>query len=184
MKLKLIILAAMLTGCAHGKMGVIDQPLAQGAISTNQTIYVGKVAAGTANFSGDKSADAVKVSDEKSEIEQRFGRMIAEELRKKGFNAEVSATPPTTGLALTGVVTRFEHGSAAARYFVGAGAGSSNLYTDFKLVDLQTKRVLSKFEVIATSGGSSGLGSYINAHLADGSKKVADYLAKANNPKN
>jgi hypothetical protein len=182
MKFKTIILLAMLTGCAHGKMGVVDQNLEQGSISPDQAIFVERVSANDVQISGDKAADAVKVSDEKAQIEQRFNRIIADDLRTKGFNAQAINGQATTGLVLTGKVTRFEHGSGAARFLVGMGAGSSNLYTDFQLTDVKTKKVLSKFEVIATSGGNSAPGGFISAHMTDGAKKVADYLSKANNP--
>jgi hypothetical protein len=183
MKLRLILLAAILSGCAHGKMGVVDQELPKGSIGANQTIFVEIVSTAQTQFSGDKSQEAVKISDEKAQIEDRFNRMIANELRKKGFKPEAINNHAKSGLALTGKVTRFEHGSAAARIMVGMGAGSSNLYTDFVLTDLQAGKPISKFEVIATSGGNGGFqasGGYISAHLTDGAEKVADYLSKAN----
>ncbi len=57
------------------------------------------------------------------------------------------------------------------------------MFTDFQLKDATTGKILSKFEIIATSGGNGGLqsaGGYIKAHLIDGSEKTAEYIAKAN----
>ena len=59
------------------------------------------------------------------------------------------------------------------------GAGSSNIFTDFVLENRSTGKVLSRFEIIATSGGRGGMmaaGSFMKEHLDDGSRKAADYI--------
>jgi hypothetical protein len=181
--MKKLILFLFVVGCAHGKIGAIEQGLQKGSIDPANTIYVPTISTANTAFSGDKSAKQEKVDEEKKQIEQRFNRDIAEQLRKKGFKAEAVSVLPKTGLVLIGSVTRFEHGSAAARIFVGMGAGSSNMFTDFQLKDVATEKTLAKFEIIATSGGNGGLqaaGGYIKAHLIDGSEKTAEYIAKAN----
>lgn len=181
--MKWLLSIVFLVGCAHGKMGVVDQELSKGSISPETTIYVEPISTEGTKFSGDKSAKQDKVAAEKAEIQQRFHRDLAEQLKKHGFKAQAVKESAKSGLVLSGQVTRFEHGSAAARIFVGMGAGSSNLYTDFKLEDRTKNKVLSKFEIIATSGGNSGLqsaGGYIKAHIIDGAEKAAEYLATAN----
>lgn len=184
--LGMVTALAVTTGCAHGKIGIVDQELKVGSISTDRMIYVEPIRIDTATFSGDKAADAVRVSEEKKEIEDRFNRGIAEQLRKRGFNAQAAEAPKSEGLILSGHVTKFEHGSAAARILVGFGAGSSNLFTTFELKDTAKKAVLAKFEIIATSGGNGGFqaaGGYLKAHLEDGAEKTAEYLQKANTGK-
>jgi hypothetical protein len=183
MRLGWIVACVFMAGCAHGKMGTIDKGLAKASIPPEAKIFVEPITAETADFSGDKAGNESRVGEEKSEIKNRFARLVADELRKKGMNATVVNAPVQSGLVLQGHVTRFEHGSAAARILVGMGAGSSNMYTDFELTNAATKEVLSKFEIIATSGGSGGLqaaGGYIGAHLTDGAEKAADYIAKSN----
>jgi Domain of unknown function (DUF4410) len=183
MKLNWLIACALLVGCAHGKMGMVEHQLAHGALQKGETIYVEPISADAAAFSGDKAGDAQRVGEEKALIKSRFARQIADELRKKGFAAQAVTERPKSGVVLSGHVTRFEHGSAAARILVGMGAGSSNLYTDFELANVATKQVLSKFEVIATSGGNGGLqsaGGYIDAHLNDGAEKTAEYISESN----
>lgn len=175
------LISLALAACAHGKMGTIAQPLAKDAITKTTPIFVETVSTTEAKFTGDKATETARVNQEKSEIEARYSAMIVEQLRKKGFNATVAKGPVKTGVVLTGNVTLVQHGSAAARIFAGGmGAGSANMFTNFKLEDKTDGKVLSKFEVIATSGGRGGLaaaGSFLDAHLADGSQKVAQYIA-------
>ncbi len=173
----------ILLGCAHGKMGQVDQALASGAITKTTPIYVEPVSAQNVKFSGDKAAETKRTDEEKATIQQRYNQQIAEALRKKGFNAKAVTERVNSGIVLVGSVSRFEHGSAAARMMVGMGAGSSNLFTDFKIEERgQAPKVLSKFEVIATSGGRGGWsagGSFMEAHLSDGAEKVAEYVEKS-----
>lgn len=174
-----LIFALALGACAHGKMGAIEQPLESGVLSKSTPIAVEKISANDAAFSGDKSADVTRVNQEKREIEDRFAQMVVSQLVKRGYKASVSEGPVKSGVVLSGKVTKIEHGSAAARIFVGMGAGSANMFTNFKLEDRTTGKVLSKFQVIATSGGRAGLmaaGSFMEAHLEDGSTKTAQYL--------
>jgi hypothetical protein len=43
--------------------------------------------------------------------------------------------------------------------------------------DRTNSKTLSVFEIIATSGGNSNPGSFMEAHLADGSEKAAEYIS-------
>jgi hypothetical protein len=102
---------------------------------------------------------------------------IVDALKAKGYNAIVAKEKVAKGIVLSGKVTKIGHGSGAARYFVGMGAGQANMMTDFLLEDRTAKKTLGKFEIIATSGAESRGGSYMERHLADGSKKVAEVIA-------
>jgi hypothetical protein len=178
-KLVWVLLSVAAIGCAHGKMGAVDQALEAGAVTKDKPIYIDVVSAKEMRVTGDKADDTKRIDEEKAAIESRYHRMIADELRKKGYTVETGNAPKKSGLVLTGKVSRFEHGSGAARMFVGMGAGSSNMFTDFVLEDRTAKKTLTKFEVIATSGGRGGVfstGSFMEAHLTDGSKKAASYI--------
>jgi hypothetical protein len=176
--MKRILLAMTLTmmGCAHGKMGAVDQELQTGAFDKTTPIYVEAIQSQDTVFSGDKSADPKTTDAARSKITQKYNQLIVDDLVKKGYNAKVAIGIMKKGTVLSGAVTKIENGSAAARYFVGMGAGSANMYTTFKLEDRERKKLLSKFQIIGTSGGESGLGSYMENHLADGAKKTAEYI--------
>jgi hypothetical protein len=173
----LLPLLLVLGGCAHGKMGQVDQPLDDGAITKTTPIFVESVNAANASFSGDKSADIKRTTEEKDEIHDVYNQKIAEALRAKGYNAKYVTEPAKSGIVITGDVTKIEHGSGAARFFVGMGAGSANMYTNFKIEDRSATKTLSKFQIIATSGGSSSTTSFLDTHMADGAKKVAEFVA-------
>lgn len=174
----LLVLAAVLSfaSCARGKLGVVEQELDRTAVSKTTPIYVESVSARDTVFTGDKSNDMGKVSGEKAEIEARYSLLIVGALKKRGYNAQLAKAPVKKGVVIGGNVTKFAHGSGAARYFVGMGAGSSNMFTNFTIEDRSFSKVLSKFEVIATSGARSDVSGFIDAHLSDGASKVADYI--------
>jgi len=154
-------------------------PLEKTAFTKTTPIFVEPISADNAQMSGDKSAKADVVAKEKSKISDMFNTKIAEALRAKGYDAKAVISAPKTAVVMTGEVTRIDNGSAAARYFAGMGAGSSNLYTNFKIEDRSQGKVLSKFEIIATSGGESGFGSYLDQHLKNGAKQLAEYVEKS-----
>lgn len=176
--LKMLVLIVAFAGCATGKMGRIEQPLAEGAISKTTPIYVETISAKNMTVTGDKANDSKRTTEEKQAIEAEYAQKIVEHLRAKGFNAQLATAPVKTGVTISGTVTKVEHGSAAARFFVGMGAGSANMFADFMITDRAKNTTMSKFQVIATSGGTSGLGSYLNRFLNDGGKKVAEYVEK------
>ena len=180
---KYVLTALVLAGCAHGKMGHIEQPLEKNSVSKNETIYVTPIKADSAVISGDKAGDTNRTESIKAEIHNRFAREVADQLRKKGFKAQAVESAPANGMVLSGKVSKIENGSAAARIMVGMGAGSANMFTDFKLTNAKSQKVLGKFEIIATSGGNGGFqaaGSYLNAHIIDGAEKAAAYISESN----
>src|SRR5690606_31626189 len=81
------LLMALAIGCAHGKMGQIDQALEKGVITKTTPIYIETISAQEAQFSGDKAGDDKRVTTSKNEIEDQFNQRIAEQLKKKGYNA-------------------------------------------------------------------------------------------------
>lgn len=171
-----IALSLGFVGCAKGKMGKIDQEIDRSAVTKTVPIYVESISTKDTMFSGDKAGDLQRVKEEKTAIESRYHAMIVEALKKRGYNAQIAKGKEKAGLIVSGHIFKFEHGSAAARGFVGMGAGSSNLIGDFKVEDKAAGKTLSKFQVIGTSGGNSNMGSFLEAHLKDGSDKVAEYI--------
>lgn len=175
-----LVILGLLLGCAGAKIANVYQPLPKGIITKSTPIYVEAISVEHTIFDGDKSADAAKIAEEKRTIEQSFNAKIADKLREQGFNAQVATTKVKSGVVLSGYVKKFEHGSAAARMFVGMGAGASKMFSDFKIEErAKTTKVLSKFEVVATSGGRSGwtsAGSFMEAHLEDGAEQIAEFF--------
>jgi len=175
------VLALVLCACARGKLGKIEVPLS-GAVNRQYIIYIETVSASSARFSGEDADDRELVAEERAIIEDRYAPLIQEALSKRGYKTQLASEGAPTGisLTLTGHVTRFEHGDQTSRVMLGFGSGSSNMYTSFTLENLYDDSIVTQFEVVATSGGNSGiqsLGSYLEAHLEDGAAKVADYLA-------
>lgn len=172
------LLTVLLTSCAGAKIQSETTPLKEGAFSKADTIYVKPISADQATFSGDRSGDVTRVNEEKSVIKQRLSSEIIAQLKKRGFKA-APWSASQNGVVLHGTVTKFEHGSAAARGFVGMGAGSSNLFVPMKLS--KGRETIAEFEVVATSGGRGGvfsMSSFMDAHISDAGEKTAEYIAK------
>ena len=90
----------------------------------------------------------------------------------KWSESDIDNDKPT--LVLTGVVTKYERGSRAQRYFVGFGAGKTRMYCLFRFVDKSTGEVLlERMENGSISGGLFGGGS------AGATKELAEDIAKA-----
>ncbi|MBA2403946.1 MAG: DUF4410 domain-containing protein [Bdellovibrionales bacterium] len=175
-----VLFTTVLFSCAHGKMGIVSQPLEKDTISKTVPMYVEVISTNEMHVTGDKANDTTRINDEKQIIATRYNAMIADALRKKGYNAQAVKDPQNKGIVISGKVSRFDHGSGAARFWVGMGAGSSDMFTDLLIEDRTKKVTLSKFEVIATSGGRGGLGatgSFMDEHLLDGSEKAAAYIS-------
>ena len=56
-------------------------------------------------------------------------------------------------LRLTGVVTKFKEGSRAKRYFVGFGAGTSQIFAHARYIDRESGQTVIEAEVIGTLNG-------------------------------
>jgi hypothetical protein len=181
-KLLVLISVSLLVSCANGKLGRVEQPLEKDSLSKSEVIYIEPISAMETTFSGDKSTEEERLTEERKKIESTYDRQIADALIAKGFNVKVGKAPTKSGKVIAGKVTRFDHGSASGRFWMGAfGVGASKLYTDVKIHDNSTGKTLALFEVIATSGGRGGiiaLGSFIDSHLNDGSKKIAQYITE------
>lgn len=80
----------------------------------------------------------------------------------RGPSARWKESGPGLGeptLVLSGVITRYQRGSRAKRYFAGFGAGKTRIYCLFRLVDKKTGDVLlERMENGSISGGFSLFG--------------------------
>jgi len=172
------LLIVSVIGCARAKIRDERLPLQSGAINSAEVILVKEVTAEKAWFSGDKANDSARIVQEKTIIRERFTALLIDWLRKKGFKPQpYSAELANKAPVLETVVTGFDHGSGAARALIGMGAGSSNMEIRVRLT--RGQKTLSDFDVVATSGGRGGLismSSFLEAHITDGTEKIADYL--------
>lgn len=180
-KLVLLAAAAFMVGCAHGKLGKVDQELDRTVISKTTPIFVEPISTKQAAFEGYDEKDGDKKSSDLRKIESGYASEIAKALRDEGYNANAVSQPVKAGVVITGTVTMIDRGSAAKRAWIGMGAGASNLETNFTIEDRAKgkTKTLSKFEIKATSGGRGGLaatGSFVDEHMTDGGEKLADYI--------
>lgn len=179
-KLSLLAVLAFMFGCAHGELGKVDQALDHSQITKTTPIFVEPISTKSAAFEGYDENDGDKKSSDLRKIESSYAAQIAKALRDEGYNANAVSTVAKAGIVITGNVTMLDRGSAAKRMWVGMGAGSSNLDTNFTIEDRTNHKVLSKFEIKATSGGRGGLvsvGSFVEEHMSDGGEKVADFIS-------
>ena len=181
--LKLTLCGAMavsFVGCAGAKVKNERVPLKNGTLTKADLILVKEISADNAIFIGDKSADKDKVDEEKKRIRIELPEEIVQRLQKKGFNAKAfTGNSAANAIILEGSVGKVDHGSAAARAFVGMGSGSSNMVIDIKIT--KAKVAIADFQIVASSGGRGGwtsMGSFIKAHIVDAASRTADYLAK------
>lgn len=82
-----------------------------------------------------------------------------------------STEEPT--LVLSGVITRYQRGSRAKRYFVGFGAGKTRVYCLFRFVDKATNEVLLE----RMENGSISVGGF-GGRSAGAMKELASDIAK------
>ncbi len=179
-KIVLVAFVAFMFGCAHGELGKVDKELDRSLVNKTTPIFVEPILTNNAAFDGYDENDKDKKSSDIRKIGSSYASQIAKALRDEGYNANAVSTTAKAGIVITGNVTMIDRGSAAKRMWVGMGAGSSNLDTDFTIEDRSQHKVLSKFEIKATSGGRGGLastGSFVDEHMSDGGEKVADYIS-------
>jgi hypothetical protein len=115
--------------------------------------------------------DLAKHLDKKTKFEQ-FVTNYTKGPSAKWAESSADAEGPT--LILTGVITQYERGNRAERYFFGFGAGTSRTYCLFRLVDKATNEVLlERMDNGSVSGGLFGGGS------AGAMNELAEHIAKS-----
>jgi hypothetical protein len=175
--LSFALMLVVTSGCVRAKIKDERFPIRPGSIAKSEVINVKRIDVDKAQFKGDKADDATRIAQEKRMLNQLLADQLIVDLKKRGFVGAKHFEQGSNGVLLEGTVTLFDHGSGAARYLVGMGAGSSNLHIDVKLTrDTET---LADFTVVATSGGRGGIdamGSFLEAHITDASEKITDYI--------
>ncbi len=148
-----------------------------------------------ANFTNDATSSKAfkgKTADEKRVAHQAdtdaatntFADMIVAELIKTDAFSQVGRgeSPQAGALWIDGRITRFEKGSAAARLFVGMGAGSSYFDATVNVKDAATGNTLGTIVVDKNSwvlGGGLAAGQSVEGFMRGGAKKVATELQEA-----
>jgi hypothetical protein len=177
----ILLIGLLSVGCVHASVGAVRTPLQKGAILKTEQITVMPFTAEEAVFEGDMAADGPRITQEKQIIRDRLASQIARELACWGYQAEPFAGGANTArIVIEGKVTRFDHGSGAARWLVGTGAGSSDMFIRVRIYSGSRENVLADFDVTATSadtGGFESMGrSFLDEHIADGAEKIRQYI--------
>jgi len=126
-------------------------PAGQGKATLDLSAYDRVVVRDFVDATGKNHADATRT----------FPDLIAGKLRDTGVFREVSREPsPGKALVISGSITRLEEGSAALRFLVGMGAGSSYFDATTELSDADSGASLGR---ILTDKNSWALGGGIAA---------------------
>ncbi len=117
-------------------------------------------------------------------VTHEFPDLIASETRKTGAFQQVTreGAADATSLVIDGEITRYERGSAAARLWVGMGAGSSYLDALIQFREGGTGNLLATMDVNKNSwggGGALAAGQTADSFMEEAAKKVAEELQKA-----
>ena len=114
---------------------------------------------------------------------KNFADRIASEIRKTTIFDEVSrAQLPEEAIVISGVITRYEEGSSAMRFWVGMGAGSSYLDAEVNFGDNLNQQELGTIKVDKNSwflGGGLASGQTVEAFMQVASQKIAKELVRA-----
>ncbi len=96
---------------------------------------------------------------------------------RRWVESDTEITEPT--LVLSGVITRYQRGSRAKRYFVGFGAGKTRVYCLFRFVDKATNEVLlERMENGSISGGWSFMGGASAGAMKELAGDIANVVRK------
>jgi hypothetical protein len=115
--------------------------------------------------------DLVTKLDEKTQF-KRFATDYTTAMPSPSW-IESSGGPEEPALVLSGVITRYQRGSRAKRYFVGFGAGKSRIYCLFRFVDKESGEVLLE----RMENGSVSMGLFGGAS-AGAMEELASDIAK------
>jgi Domain of unknown function (DUF4410) len=157
----LLVLCAI-TLCTPGGPGQARQPLLK---DEYHSIEVAKF---------EVSSGAIFSAERIAALQDAIVKQLQES--KKLQEVLHAGDPPTRAdtprLRLVGTVTRFKPGNQAERYFVGFGAGSTELYADVALIDASTGRTMATEEIrgLVTAGFFGGRSSEA---LPDFARRVA-----------
>ena len=116
------------------------------------------------------------------EIQEKLAKSIKFAIEDRGFDAFVISEnkgADKADLILEGEITKVNLGSAAARFWVGMGAGQAGITVTGRIKDAKTGDVLFEFEHENTSGLSGGEKWTMVLHEAeDLGDKIGDFVKK------
>lgn len=122
--------------------------------------------------------------DSMARVTRDFADMLSGEIERTGAFKSVSRTniPDGDTLLIEGAVTRYEEGSAAARLWIGLGAGSSYFDAVVEFHDGSSDALLGTILVDKNSwvlGGGLAAGQTPEGFMREAAHKVAEELRKA-----
>lgn len=182
--LSCLAFAVAALGCAASKVAIVKTPLQPGAVTKSQTFLVKPFAIENAVFTGDNTDDPAVVDRQKKRIPQELVTALLARLSKSGYKGEddESAAGTQDVVVIDGVITHVNHGSGAARAFLGMGAGAAWMKATIKLYKAGAPSdTLAEFMIESTSGGRGGLfasGDFTTTNIADLANAIVTYLEK------
>lgn len=173
------LIALFLYGCAGGEVANVITGLKPGDLSKNQAVLVKDFDTANTTFSGDNTDDVNIVKSQKKKIASAITASLSSRLKQNGFNVhdygENNISNDT--VVIDGVVTRVNHGSGAARFMVGFGAGSAWMKTTVKMYRAQSPdEVLAEFQVESSTKASAMPGDMTDQLAWDLVEAVVDYI--------
>jgi hypothetical protein len=176
----LLVVAMAMSGCATGKIEQVRTGLT-GRIPKTDQIYVKDFDASKAVFKGDYSDVPEKVALQQERIPMIISEAIIDRLQHERYDArKFSAQTPSDALVVDGEITLVDSGSAAARFWVGVGAGRSTVRANVRLYRASDPaRTIANLQLAGISGGRGGFTGYedwVAINAKDLGTKLAKYL--------
>ena len=177
-----LFLAVAVAGCASGRVVAVVKPLPPGTVSKATELLVKPFAIEKAVFSGDNADIPAVVERQKKRIPAELVQTLVTTLLRSGYRARrYTADAGTAGaVVIDGSFTHVNHGSGAARAWVGLGAGAAWMLSDVKLYRAdKPAETLAEFKVESSSGGRGGLlaaGDFTTTNLVDLARSIVKFL--------
>ncbi len=128
-----------------------------------------------------KPKDLQAYTDAVTTATRTFPDLIAQKLRTTGAFTEVTRAPlEGKTLQISGKITRYQEGNAAARLLVGFGAGSSYFDATTDLVDTESNAALGHVTTDKNSwalGGAIAATQNVNNFMQGAAEKIAKDLS-------
>lgn len=166
-------------GCGSGSVTNIKTALKPGDLNRQQTLLVKDFDTTNTAFSGDNAEDVNIVKSQKKRISSTITVSLFSKLRQNGFEVHNfdEKNIPQDAVVIDGVVTHVSHGSGAARYIVGFGAGAAWMKTTVKIYKAQSpNEVLAEFQVESSTEALVSPGDMTDKFVSDLAKAIVDYI--------
>jgi len=132
----------------------------------------------------EEGKDRDKLQSKMTQVTRDFADMIAEEVRKQGAFTSVKrdGSIDDSTLVVSGKITNYTEGNAAARVLVGFGAGSSRFEGMVDFTDGKTGASVGSVVIDKSSwalGGAFAANQTVDRHMKGAAIKVANELYTA-----